>query len=214
MAVLVMQCPHCGAENMTFEVISGVDDSRGASSMFVRCSACQACAVVKFGFSQAGFGARHLLEYYGDLKEHPAAKLIKVWPELTVLEAPSNTPDKAARAFVEASQAKRSKLWNAACGSYRRCMELALKQLAPDVEAWKLEKRIDRLAAEHRITPAIQEWAHELRLDGNEALHGEEDATEDMAEQMHHLTHFLLTYLYTLPKQIAKVRARREAIEG
>jgi len=212
MAVMVMQCPHCGAENMTFHVVSGVDDSSGASSMFVRCSACRACAVAKFGFTQAGYGADQLLNYFGNLVEHPVAALLKVWPELAVLDAPANTPDKAARAFLEASHAKRAKLWNAACSSYRRCMELALKQFAPDVEAWKLEKRIDKLAAEHRITPAIQEWAHELRLDGNEALHGEEDATEEMAEQMHHLTHFLLTYLYTLPQQIAEVRARREAV--
>ena len=72
-----------------------------------------------------------------------------------------------------------------------------------------LEKRIDKLAAEHRITPDIQKWAHELRLDGNEALHGDEDATEEMVDQMHHLTYFLLTYLYTLPNQIEEVRARR-----
>lgn len=213
MAVLVMQCPHCGAENMTFDVISGVDDTRGAASIFVRCRACQACAVAKFGFTQSGVAAYQLIQYSGNLAKHPIAALIKVWPELEVLAAPANTPDKAARAFVEASHAKRSKLWNAACSSYRRCMELALKQFAPDVEAWKLERRIDKLAAEHRITPAIQEWAHELRLDGNEALHGEEDATEDMAEQMHHLTHFLLTYLYTLPQQIAQLRARRAAVE-
>lgn len=88
-------------------------------------------------------------------------------------------------------------------------MELALKEFAPDVDAWKIEKRIDKLAAEHRITPAIQQWAHDLRLDGNEAVHGDEDATQEITDQMHHLTYFLLTYLYTLPKQIEESRARR-----
>lgn len=89
-------------------------------------------------------------------------------------------------------------------------MELALKAFAPEIEAWKLEKRIDKLAAEHRITTDIQEWAHELRLDGNEALHGDEDATQEMTDQMHHLTHFLLIYLYTLPSQIAEAKQRRQ----
>ena len=93
-------------------------------------------------------------------------------------------------------------------------MELALKAFAPDVEAWKLEKRIDKLAADHRITKDMQDWAHELRLDGNEALHGDEDATEEMTDQMHHLTHFLLVYLYNLPQQIAAARERRAGEAG
>ncbi|OGB70444.1 MAG: hypothetical protein A2486_07170 [Burkholderiales bacterium RIFOXYC12_FULL_65_23] len=92
-------------------------------------------------------------------------------------------------------------------------MELGLKTMSPDIEVWKLEKRIDRLATEHRITPELQAWAHELRLDGNEALHGDEDATEEMTEQMHHLCWFLLTYLYTLPSQVEAIRARRSGLE-
>ncbi|MCO7642546.1 DUF4145 domain-containing protein [Pseudomonas sp. S 311-6] len=92
----------------------------------------------------------------------------------------------------------------------RRCMEVALKQFAPDVDAWKLEKRIDKLAAENRITPALQEWAHELRLDGNEALHGTGEASEELARRMERLTHFLLIYLYTLPEQVRLAREQRE----
>lgn len=88
-------------------------------------------------------------------------------------------------------------------------MELALKDFSPDIEAWKLEKRIDKMASENRITPEIQAWAHELRLDGNEALHGDGEATLDMTEQMHELCKFLLTYLYTLPAQVAAAQARR-----
>ncbi|WP_249333895.1 DUF4145 domain-containing protein [Comamonas sp. PE63] len=212
MAVLVMQCPHCGAENMTFAAISGSNSNRNlTSSIFAQCSACFEGVVAKFALSQAGYRAEQLLGYQGNVLEHPAVVLEKVWPTLPPIDAPQSTPEKVARSFVEAAKSRRSGLWNAACGSYRRCMELALKEFAPDVEAWKLEKRIDKLAAEHRITPALQTWAHELRLDGNEALHGDDDATEDMAEQMHHLTYFLLTYLYTLPNQIEEVRVRREA---
>lgn len=86
---------------------------------------------------------------------------------------------------------------------------MTLKELAPDLEARTLMQRIDKLAAEHRITPAIKDWAHDLRLDGNEAVHGDEEATQEVTDQMHNLTYFLLTYLYTLPKQIEDARARR-----
>lgn len=91
----------------------------------------------------------------------------------------------------------------------RRCMEIALKTFAPDIDAWKLEKRIDRLANENKITPALQEWAHELRLDGNEALHGTAPADEELATRMEGLTTFLLIYLYTLPAQVAQARDSR-----
>lgn len=128
-----------------------------------------------------------------------------------MIDAPQHLPDKVVRAYIDAVKARRAQLWNPACGAYRRCMEIALKEFAPDVEAWKIEKRIDKLAAQNKITPDIQAWAHELRLDGNEAVHGTDDATQEMADQMHHLTYFLLTYLYTLPKQIEDARARRAA---
>jgi len=212
MSVLVISCPHCGAENMTFDVVSGVDNwLKGTSSLLCQCSGCHESVVVQVRYISAQIGAAKLVSYRGNLTNVETIHLRNIWPSAAPLIAPQSTPEKVARSFVEASKARRVRLWNPACASYRRCMELALKELAPEVEAWKLEKRIDKLAAEQRITPALQAWAHELRLDGNEALHGDDDATEEMAEQMHHLTYFLLTYLYTLPNQIEEARVRREA---
>lgn len=120
-------------------------------------------------------------------------------------------PEAVARSFREAAESRRRKNYNAACAMYRRAMEQGLKAFSPDVEAWKLERRIDKLAAEHRITPDLQAWAHSLRLDGNEALHGDADAAQEMSDQMHHLCWFLLIYLYTLPIQIAHAKDRRSA---
>ncbi len=145
----------------------------------------------------------------GCLLEQQDLKVHGIWPVPPVIDAPQHLPEKVARAYVEAATARRTQLWNAACSSYRRCLELTLKQFAPDVSAPTLVKRIDKLAAEHRITPDLKAWAHELRLDGNEAVHGDEDATQEVTDQMHHLTYFLLTYLYTLPQQVEDARARR-----
>lgn len=147
----------------------------------------------------------------GCLLESPDLRIEGIWPAPAVIVAPQHLPDKVAKAYIEAVKVRRAQVWNAACTSYRRCMEIALKELAPEVEAWKIEKRIDKLAAQNKITPDIQAWAHELRLDGNEAVHGSDEATQEMADQMHHLTYFLLTYLYTLPKQIEDARVRRAA---
>ncbi|PCE26239.1 hypothetical protein BWP39_17095 [Paraburkholderia acidicola] len=102
--------------------------------------------------------------------------------------------------------------YTAAAAMYRRCLEVALKAFCPDVEAWKLEKRIDKLAAENRITKDLQTWAHRVRLDGNDALHEEEQFTKEAATELAEFTRLLLIYLYTLPEKI-KRRIRPPAAE-
>ncbi|ABO60854.1 hypothetical protein AQ808_03620 [Burkholderia pseudomallei] len=85
---------------------------------------------------------------------------------------------------------------------FRRCLEIALKKFSPDIEAWKLEKRIDRLADAGKITQDLKIWAHRVRLDGNDALHEEEEFTRESATELMEFTRLLLTYLYTLPEKI------------
>lgn len=208
---LVLDCPHCGAHQIAFTLQSeyAMPEKTQNHVLTAACNSCNhpVCVYMRNLVASIWKAA----EMPGNLMVHPNLQPLARWPEAESLEAPTNVPEKVGRSYIEAADARRRRSWNAACGMYRRTMELALKAFAPDVEAWKLEKRIDKLANEHRITKDIQQWAHELRLDGNEALHGDEDATEEMTEQMHHLTHFLLVYLYTLPKQIEDARERRDA---
>lgn len=209
MALLVTTCPHCRAHNMTFSVVAEYFRSTTKTDriVFGRCSGCSGPIAVQMKHRSLGhWDTKNIHE---DLFRHADLATVAVWPEAHKNSAPNAVPEKVGRNFLEAADARSRGSWNAACGMYRRTMEIALKEFAPDVEAWKLEKRIDKLATEHRITPDIQKWAHELRLDGNEALHGDGDADQEMTDQMHHLTHFLLVYLYTLPADIEAVRERR-----
>lgn len=214
MPVFVTNCPHCGAKQMSFAYRGDYLAPNNVAFAFASCSGCHRPISVEVVRSD-GQLFRHfpLKEVEGNLSLSSLHRVRNIWPAAESVDVPAAVPERVARNFVEAAESRKARHWNAASGIYRRCMEIALKQFAPDVEAWQLEKRINKLAAEHRITPDIQKWAHELRLDGNEALHGDEDATEEMVDQMHHLTYFLLTYLYTLPNQIEEVRARRAAAE-
>lgn len=213
MPVFVTNCPHCSAKQMSFEYVSEYKTASKIAVAFAKCLACFKPICVEVHTTQSSFDIQPIKNIRGDVFQLYGYSIHRVWPSVTSIDVPIAVPERVARNFVEAAESRKARHWNAACGIYRRCMEIALKEFAPNVEAWKLEKRIDKLAAEHRITPDIQKWAHELRLDGNEALHGDEDATEEMVDQMHHLTYFLLTYLYTLPNQIEEVRARRAAAE-
>lgn len=147
---------------------------------------------------------------YGDIRELKGTHIHWVEPRPNNPEAPLHTPARVAEYYTEACDSLHRQKWTSAASMLRKCLEVALKEFAPEVEAWKLEKRIDKLADEHRITPALQDWAHELRLDGNEALHDIEPASEELATRMERLTYFLLLYLYTLPKQVESARAARE----
>jgi hypothetical protein len=209
--VMTHDCPHCGAKNTGFSGVGGYRmDGNYAFALLASCNACNGPLTALVDTCGQ---ASQVQELSGDILRNPRHRVLNVFPTPKPIEAPASVPDKVARSFIEAATSRRAKLWNPACAAYRRTMELGLKAMSPDIEAWKLEKRIDKLAAEHRITPELQTWAHELRLDGNEALHGDEDATEEMADQMHHLCWFLLTYLYTLPSQVAGIRARRSGLE-
>ena len=132
-----------------------------------------------------------------------------VFPKIKAVDVPESTPDAAANVFKQAVESLNAGHLDAACGMFRRTMELALKAFSPEIAAWQLEKRIDKMAAENKITVDIKDWAHELRLDGNKALHGDEPASFELADQMHNLCKFLLIYLYTLPAQVAAAKARR-----
>lgn len=147
----------------------------------------------------------------GDIRRLPGVTIKWIEPAPKTPVAPPFTPEAVAEYYIEACDSLHRHKWTSAASMLRKCMEVALKDLSPDIDAWKIEKRIDKLAAEHRITPALKDWAHELRLDGNEALHGIEPATEELATRMERLTHFLLLYLYTLPKQVELAREERQS---
>lgn len=210
MTVLVLDCPHCGADHTSFNVVAAHARDDSLLNVMAECGRCcrPVSAVLYTALPQM---PHRLLQESGDLRRLSGVHIHDgPWPTRTAVLAPLHTPDLVAQAWVQAEKSRRAQLWDAACAMYRRCMEIALKEFAPEVQAWKLEKRIDKLASENRITPALKDWAHELRLDGNEALHAQAPATQELAEQMHGLCNFLLIYLYTLPEQVRQARATRE----
>ena len=171
-----------------------------------KCPKCSGPIVARIGNP----GGIDLVGRFGDIRDSRELPIEWIEPPAKSPSAPQHTPATVAEFYIEACDSLHRGKWTSAAGMLRKCMEVALKEFAPDVEAWKLEKRIDKLAAENRITPALKDWAHELRLDGNEALHGTAPATEDLAKRMERLTHFLLVYLYALPAQVAQARTDRE----
>ncbi|MBP6018779.1 MAG: DUF4145 domain-containing protein [Burkholderiaceae bacterium] len=112
---------------------------------------------------------------------------------------------------MQAEDTIKRKHWEAATAMDRRALEIATKEMAPEHADLTLYKRIEKLAESGQLTESLKDWAHDLRAVGNEALHDVEGIGEDEATQAHELTRFILTYLYTLPKQVEQARAARES---
>jgi hypothetical protein len=93
-----------------------------------------------------------------------------------------------------------------ACTAYRKTLDIGLKKYDANLKG-TLYERIDTLAARHDITPAMQEWAHQVRLIGNDANHEDQEPKEGDIEAIGGFTETLLKYLFTLP---AEVKARKE----
>jgi hypothetical protein len=73
-----------------------------------------------------------------------------------------------------------------------------------------LFKRINKMVAAGQLTPAMGDWSHEIRLEGNDAVHDDEPETEDDARAAQKFAEAFLTYVYTLPEMVRANRAKRE----
>jgi hypothetical protein len=74
-----------------------------------------------------------------------------------------------------------------------------------------IKQRIDALADKNAITPDLKDWAHEIRLGGNDAAHDEDPYTEPEAVELLDFAGLYLTYVYSMPGKLKDRKAVAEA---
>lgn len=213
MATYKNDCPYCGAKSSTFTVIGSCQNQAKPHTWSVHliCGSC-GDGIVAEVHDHGGRAdpAAHPHELTTRDHRGNVFSVVCVYPRAPTNEIPNHLPDAVAKAFREGCEILNVSP-DAARGMFRKSLELGLKDLSPDVDAWKLEKRIDKLAASGKLTEDLKEWAHELRLDGNDAMHAESETTKEDAVQARELTRFILTYLYTLPRSVKSMREGRKS---
>jgi hypothetical protein len=204
MASLTHQCPHCGTKDMHFPVQGWYQVPTIADRWcgFSVCSSCQGPVC----FAVIGSNPQN---FPGDLIRVPNKYQLFLFPELEKTEVPEHVPDSAANAFRQAVESRKAGHYDAAGAMYRKTLDVALKRIDAQLKGL-LRDRIDKLASANKLTPSIKDWAHEIRLDGNDASHDEDPFTKPEAEQMHLFAQLLLTYLFTLPERV-KLRGKPKA---
>lgn len=204
MAVFTYDCPHCGARKATFSLQKG---RKHADDPLVNAlGSCPACfkPIAVMIYMPSGGDIDHLTGDLSNRKFNENGSIKSVFPERKESISPDHVPPAAAKSFVEGSDCLSDARYTSAVAMFRRALEISLKNFSPEIEAWRLEKRIDKLADEGLITADLKTWAHKIRLEGNEAVHEEDEPTREAATELQLFTEMVMTYLYTLP---AKVQA-------
>jgi hypothetical protein len=206
-------CPHCGTVNVGF-TFTGEAQIPGFNGLgwhtYFMCNTCTKPLVVLI--TSAGSARPSTRD--GDLKLMAGLsglKIESVYPVPRAPNTPAHCPPKVAQAFNEAESAIHVGNLDSAIAMDRRALELATKLLAPEKADDSLYRRIEHLAKEFKLTPALQEWAHSLRLVGNQAVHEIDGVSKAEAMQAHELTRYILIYLFTLPTQVQLAREAEKA---
>lgn len=208
-------CPHCGGASCAFTFVAEVPHARksneapGAFSLAFSCNSCFELVglLIKSTAGNKSFAGGKTGNIATLLNSERSYILRKVYPARDKAEAPEHVSESVARCYVQAADNASRKNADAAGAMYRKCIDLATKELDPTLAGKKLAARIDALHAKGALTAGLKDWAHAIRLDGNDASHEPDELTPDEVEQLGSFTDLFLRYSFTLPKQVEMRKA-------
>ena len=138
-------------------------------------------------------------------------RLVDFWPKPPSPNLPHALPPQVARAFMQAEDNfRRDGMEEVAAGAYGRALDVGTKLIAPDFKGM-LYARIKHLADTGRITQDLADWAHEIRIVRNDALHEIDGIDRQELTAIRGLADMVLRYLFTLPEMVKARKAEAKA---
>lgn len=220
--VYTIDCPHCTAENSPMMFRGEYPISKDANvhpkqfDLVFSCPKCQHLSIVTVT-TETG-QSKFSQNKQGDLTTHMARtegrfpRISKVYPTKATSEAPKHIPPAAERCYLQAEDNFRRGYADSAGAMYRKTLDVATKQLDPGLANKKLQSRIDALHTAGLLTDSLKDWAHNVRLDGNNASHEDDELCDEDLDQLAAFTKFFLIYAFTLPKQVALKRGIDDSV--
>lgn len=227
MSELVGDCPRCGAELVTFDVLGSVSVGENYGwqtrrEAFCVCRYCKRSTI--FILLDREIGTREIVQKAGGLSSMKGS--ISNWVNISDYvsqkdefgeEPPEHLPQDVHEAFVEGAKCHSVGCHNAAGTMFRLCVDLATRPLLPKAETSGLNARTRRdlglrlqwLFDNGALPEALRDLSTCIREDGNDGAHAGTLSSDD-AEDLLDFTIALLERMYTEPKQLELARARRE----
>lgn len=209
-ATLKLNCPYCDSSNASFTATHEWRGHLRTDERFVlmTCGHCIHGVICKVNHTR-GSTVYKTIEMIGALDKQDL-RVLMIWPRKLESLIPNDIPDNLASFYNQALKSMKSQSWDAAGVMFRKVIDVSTKVLMPEISGKSLFQRIVLLKENGRLTPDIADWASEVRLDGNEAAHEEVPFGELEALSLNQFAEAYLTYVYTLPAQVASRRLKRD----
>lgn len=121
---------------------------------------------------------------------------------------PEALPDSVKTAYDQAARSLHASLFEPCVLMSRKCLEAVCKIL--NANGRDLSARLSRLHHDGHIDSRLLNWAHQVRLIGNEAAHDiDRLVTKEDARDVFDFTEAILIYVFSLTKRFDSLQARR-----
>lgn len=132
------------------------------------------------------------------------------WPRQT-LRFPEYWPPEVGRFWLQAKRSLEGNNLDAAAVMARSALQVAVR--LNGATGNNLKQEIDSLGVKGLLPPVMIEWSHEVRELGNDSAHPDSGNAGPSARDATDIVEFLttmLTFLYQLPHEISRYRARKK----
>ena len=202
-------CPHCLTKAAGFEFVFQWEDRKLRQQAFLvgKCGVCNKGVVLHARATHTS-PFPNLTTNQEDF-ERPRYETLGFWPARSLV-LPEDLPPNVESFFLQGLENLKGQRWDAAGAMFRKTLDVATKIIAPDLRNENLFARINKLVETNLLTQAMGEWSHEIRLDGNSAIHDDDPESQEDAEALQKFSEAFLTYAFSLPSLVARNRAKRE----
>lgn len=197
---------HSLNDKLSFRHVHATDKVTAAS--WSQCPRCNYPTMIIFETTSDALNSLQIVDRRNDSVglRIPILDVLKQYPPEQKPSADPLWPDSIRRNFSDAqkmhTQGISPSIVLTTCGTV---LELALKELDPSQDRKNLYQRIECLHKSGVITSPIKDWAHDLRLDRNNAVHDGEGEAKDATEYIEFLKIFF-NMAFSLPARIAQKR--------
>ncbi len=171
------------------------------------CPQCQQPVLIIFTAFKKKF--EKIKESAGTMKQSAPARVdvIEVHPSAPKPFTHPALPGKVQELFVSLQEMRDGKVYPPLIvGGCRSALEAALDAL--NAQGNRIIDKINDLKDKGVITAVLADWANQIRLHGNKAVH-EIQASEQEAEELVEFTKVFLEYCFVLPYRISQLKRSR-----
>jgi len=216
----IIECPFCSNEgNFTVLAIDGYERIEEKSldgktvvlvkaDTLARCPKCRnACLVIVETTEEHYKQIKEAIQNFQFIPRISYLKVLKVYPEPQPVYSHPSLPDKVREAFEDLQRMLKQKFKPYfIVGGCRAVLEAAIAELGGEGE--RLIDKINDLLKKGIITKPLADWAHQIRVEGNVALHEllHTEITPEEAEELVEFVKLFLVYTFELPARIQERR--------